>query len=363
MSLTNTKCTTRSSTTSNVNAEYLNDIYDNIYTSVKLKSWSKLEKVDSETMSIPKFNEYNMLLQYNYNVQQLKTIVSQYKLKIGGNKSQLVTRIFSFLYLSHFITKIQKRIRGHLQRKYNKLHGPGFKNKKICTNTTDFFTMDPLSELPNSQFYSFEDADGFIYGFDLLSIYNLIYKCDGQIKNPYNRLPISSENIEKLRSFIRLSRVLKINICTEIKNINDEISIKKSIELRALSLFQNIDALGNYSNAKWFLNLNRQQLIKMTRELIDIWSYRAPLSIETKRAICPPLGNPFSRINIYQFQSIENIDEIRKYVLEILEKFVNSGIDRDNKCLGAYYVLGALTLVSEDAATSLPWLYQAVCYM
>ena len=31
MSLTNTKCTTRSSTTSNVNAEYLNDIYDNIY--------------------------------------------------------------------------------------------------------------------------------------------------------------------------------------------------------------------------------------------------------------------------------------------------------------------------------------------
>jgi hypothetical protein len=188
MSSTSIKCTSRSSTTSNVNvnenAEYLNDIYDNIYTSVKLKSWSKLEKVDSETMTIPKFNEYNMLLQYNYNVQQLKTIVSQYKLKIGGNKSQLVTRIFSFLYLSHFITKIQKRIRGHLQRKYNKLHGPGFKNKKLCTNTTDFFTMDPLSELPNSQFYSFEDADGFIYGFDLLSIYNLIYKCDGQIKNP-----------------------------------------------------------------------------------------------------------------------------------------------------------------------------------
>ena len=75
MSLTSIKCTKRSSTNPNVNAEYLNDIYDNIYTSVKLKSWSKLEKVDSETMSIPKFNEYNMLLQYNYNVQQLKTIL------------------------------------------------------------------------------------------------------------------------------------------------------------------------------------------------------------------------------------------------------------------------------------------------
>jgi hypothetical protein len=357
---------TRQSANANAHADFLSEIYDKIYANALKNIVTKnvLKKVENDTLCVPKFNEYDMILQYNYNIPQLKTIATHYKLKIGGNKTQLVTRIYSFLHLSHFITRIQKRIRGHLQRKYNKLHGPGFKNKNVCTNTTDFFTMDPLSELPNSQFYSFEDADGFIYGFDLLSIYNLIYKCDGQIKNPYNRLPISSENIEKLRSLIRLSRVLKIHICTEIKNINDEISIKKSIELRALALFQNIDALGNYSNATWFLKLNKQQLIKMMRELIDIWSYRAPLSIETKKAICPPLGNPFSRfIQFHQFQSIENIDEIRKYILEILEKFVNSGIDRDNKCLGAYYVLGALTLVSEDAATSLPWLYQAVCYM
>ena len=224
--------------------------------------------------------------------------------------------------------------------------------------------MDNLTELPNRQFFSFKDADGFIYGFNLLSIYNLIYKTDGQIKNPYNRLPISSDIIEMVISLLRLSRMLKIQVCVEINDINEEISIKKSIELRALTLFQNIDALGNYSNAQWFLNLNRSQLIKMIRELIDIWAYRAPLSIETKRSICPPLGNPFGRfLNFNQLQTIENLDDVRKYNLEILEKFVNSGIDRDNKCLGTYYVLGALTLVSEDAATSLPWLYQAVCYM
>ena len=361
------KNTRVANTTANAatNAAFLNNIYDkinpNINPNVKINT---LKKVENDTEYILKFNEYNNLLEYNYNVQQLKTMSTHYKLKINGNKTQLITKIYSFLYLSHFITRIQKRIRGHLLRKYNKLHGPGFKNKSVCTNTTDFFTMDPLSELPNSQFYSFEDADGFIYGFDLLSIYNLIYKCDGQIKNPYNRLPISSANIEKLRSLIRLSRVLKIYICTEIKDVHDEISIKKSIELRALALFQNIDALGNYSNATWFLNLNRQQLIKMMRELIDIWSYRAPLSIETKRAICPPVGNPFARfIHFNQLLMIENIDELRKYNLDVLEKFVNSGIDRDSRCLGAYYVLGALTLVSEDAATSLPWLYQAVCYM
>jgi hypothetical protein len=349
------------STNAIMNADYLNDIYDSIYTNVKMKSWNKLEKVDNDMMYVPKFEEFNMILQYNYNVQQLKKIVSHYKLKISGNKSQLVTRIFSFLYLSHFITKVQKRIRGYLLRKYIQSHGPGFKNKKVCTNTSDFYTLDDLTELPYNQFYSFKDADGFIYGFDLLSFFNLIYKCDGPIKNPYNRLPISSENLEKFRELLRISRVLKITICTEIKDINEEISMKKSIELRALTLFQNIDALGNYSNAQWFLNLGKPQMIKMVRELIDIWSYRAPLSMETKRAICPPVGNPFT--NFHQMHVTDNIDEVRKYTLYILERFVNSGIDRDNKCLGAYYVLGALTLVSEDAATSLPWLYQAVCYM
>jgi hypothetical protein len=47
--------------------------------------------------------------------------------------------------------------------------------------------------------------------------------------------------------------------------------------------------------------------------------------------------------------------------LEVLEKFVNLGIDQDSKSLGAYYVLGALTLVNESAASTLPWLFQSVC--
>ena len=211
---------------------------------------------------------------------------------------------------------------------------------------------------------SYKDDDGFVYGFDLLSLHNLIYKCNGDVKNPFSTKKINSKVIEDLRSLLRLSRVFKVNICTEIADINKEVSDKKSVELRALTLFQNIDALGNYSNAQWFITLNRNQLIKFLRELVDIWQYRAPLTIETKRAICPPSGNPFVRLPNYNIlQTLENLDDVRKIVLEILEKFVTSGIDKDNKCLGAYYVLGALTLVNNDAATSLPWLYQAVCYM
>ena len=53
---------------------------------------------------------------------------------------------------------------------------------------------------------------------------------------------------------------------------------------------------------------------------------------------------------------------IKKSVLDVLEKFVNNGVDRDSKTLGAYYVLGALTLVNDSAATSLPWLFQSFSY-
>jgi hypothetical protein len=45
-----------------------------------------------------------------------------------------------------------------------------------------------------------------------------------------------------------------------------------------------------------------------------------------------------------------------------MEKMVNTGIDKDNKCLGAYYILSALTLVNNDAATALPWLYEVTYY-
>jgi len=329
----------------------------------QIPSFKVKDKINDDNISIPKFNEYNLLYKNNYNVSQLKTIAKNYKLKISGNKQELVSRLFSFLFLSHAILKVQKMFRGHLRRRYNNCQGPAAKKRTLCTNDTDFYSMDELKDIPIEQFFSFKDEDDFIYGFDLLSIYNLVYKCNGVIKNPYNRHPISNKVIENLKTLLRLSKLLKIQVCTEIKDITLEVSCKKSLELRILALFQNIDALGNYSDSKWFMNLNRNQLCKVIRELIDIWAYRANLAEDTKCDICPPVGNPFGRLtNFSQLQHSDNLDDIRKYVLEVLEKFVNTGSNRDSKSLGAYYVLGALTLVSEEAATALPWLYQAVNY-
>jgi hypothetical protein len=226
--------------------------------------------------------------------------------------------------------------------------------------------MEEINQLPFRQFFSFKDNDGFIYGFDLISLYNLILNCTKgkePLKNPYNRQKISDDIVKQFHFILRISKMLKIPLELDISNYNTyEISNKKAIELRALSLFQTIDSLGNYSDPQWFLSLNRIQLIKFIRELSDIWNYRAQLSEEVKRSICPPHGDPFRHLNIFPMQNDQNIEQIRKNILEVLEKIVNTGIDKDSRCLGAYYVLGSITLVNEVAANAIPWLYQSVCY-
>lgn len=333
---------------------------------INLNLNSTNKKISEQEFTIPKFKEYYYLNKYNYTLQQLKIIAKEYKLKVSGNKQQLTTRILSFLFFSNNAIKLQSIARMYLQKKYNMFHGPAFKNRSICVNTFDFLSMEDLKEIPYYQFFSYKDNDdGLIYGFDLLSLYNLLYKSIGTIKNPFNRKPLIMNVLNDFRSLIRLSRLFKTPIITDIKDDEhiQEINQEQSVETRTITLFHNIDLLGNYSQSEWFESLNRQQLNKLMRELLDIWQYRAPLTIETKRAICPPIGNPFINFNFNYIQNLDNLNEIKKHVLNVLEKFVNSGIDRDSKALGAFYVLGALTLVNTDAAIALPWLYQAVCYV
>ena len=340
--------------------DYLNTI--NAKCEEKMPVVKKPHKVSDDKVSIPTITTYNNIIYNNYNVTQLKSFAKHYKLKLSGNKPQLISRIYSFLYFSSFIIKIQKIFRSFLVRKYKTLHGPAIMERKICTNTDDFVTMEPIDEINFHQFISYKDTDGFIYGFDITSLHNLFLKSGDEIRNPYNRNLIPETVFKNIRTLIRYSKILKININLNFEDDTKKLSNEKGIELKAVTLFQQIDALGNYSNANWFLSLNRNQLIKFIRELMDIWQYRAQLPVQTKRNICPPIGDPFRTLSIQYVNTEQNLWNVKKVLLDVMEKFVNSGIDKDSKALGAYYVLGALTLVNSEAATSLPWLFQSVNY-
>ena len=85
--------------------EYYNFLCENVTNKMpelkKIEKMEKMEKIDEEINEhVPNFNEFGFLIRYNYNLQQLKTIAKTYKLKITGNKSQLISRIYSFSVLN-----------------------------------------------------------------------------------------------------------------------------------------------------------------------------------------------------------------------------------------------------------------------
>ena len=54
-----------------------------------------------------------------------------------------------------------------------------------------------INKIPYYQFYCYKDGEGFVYGFNIKSIYNLMIKSDGNLKNPYTRLELP-KNIIKI---------------------------------------------------------------------------------------------------------------------------------------------------------------------
>lgn len=309
------------------------------------------------------YNNYDILFVKKFNIQQLKQICKSYKLKITGKKIDLVERLYQYLKSYKYIVKIQKVFRGFLHRKIIKLKGDAFLDRSKCVNQTDFLSMDELHLIPPLQFFSYTEYDGKIYGFNILSIFNLLTKeKNKQPINPYTRNIISDKVVQDIYKIIYLSKICKQPINITIKNEMNDLSNKKKIEMKILDIFQYINSLGNYSEPKWFLSLNKIQLYKFFRELGDIWNYRANISDETKIKICPPNGILFSHLERVNIFNENNQLLLQLKISNILEKMLYSGIDNDSKVLGAYYILAALTLVSQDAASSMSWLYQSVYY-
>ena len=53
---------------------------------------------------------------------------------------------------------------------------------------------------------------------------------------------------------------------------------------------------------------------------------------------------------------------LKKKILNIIENMISRSSNPEHQSLGAFYVLGAFTLVNASAAETLPWLYQSVHY-
>jgi len=317
------------------------------------------KREEEDIVLIPSFDSFNSFVDNKYTVIQLKHICKYFKLNVTGTKSVLMHMILKHLFLSFHASIIQNFWRKHSIKRYARLHGPAQFKRNLCVNETDFFTMDPIKDIPYTQFFSYKDSDNMIYGFDIMSLYNLIVKKDDiDILNPYTRNPVHFSVKQNFKSLIYLSRLFKENIQLEIEEKDTLKDNIHSIEYRTITIFHEIDRLGNYTNPMWFIDLRRHQLLVFTRELYDIWTYRAQLSDQVKNDICP-LGNPFNQLQLTELPGL-SLRELQNTILTLMENLFKNGVTQHSRYLGSTYVLCALTLVSQAAAQALPWLYESV---
>ena len=312
-------------------------VYDDIRPIIK----KKRKKVKSCDFKIVEPENYKNIATINYNVNQLKQMCKKYKLKVSGNKPELMHRIYNFLKYSYYCIKIQKKYRGYLYRQYENFKGPGYKNTKLCCNKTDFLLFEEISNLPKKQLFTYKDKDGFIYGFDICSLWNLIY-LNKETKNPYNRNKFPEDILYKIKRIVHIGNIYNYDINIEVdKSDLDILSNQKKIELKTLDIFQKIDKFGHITNISWFLNLSKIKLFSFLRELIDIWDYRAQITIETKKNIFPPSGSPFNNIN-FMILRHKKIEYIQEKILRLINRLITYGKNEEYCKLGALYILGAL---------------------
>ena len=297
----------------------------------KTRKLNKINKINEIEFEIPKFNEYCSFINKNYRMSFLKDICKEYKLKLSGNKPDLIDRIYKHLYNSNYAVIIQKNLRRYFVNIYFKLIGPAIFNRSLCMNSTDFFTLENIADIQHTDFFSYRGSDNSIWGFNVISIYNLFTKSGTEILNPYTREKMKANLFNKIKHLVRLSKVLN-NPVNVIINNNHTISPQKKLELKCLDLFQYIDELGNYTDVRWFTTLTRVQLVQFIRDLVDIWEYRAQLNNNVKKEICHPYGNPFRYVDITQISYLNYIVSFHQDTFTTLDKFHSANVYLSGCC-------------------------------
>jgi hypothetical protein len=330
---------------------------------------------------------------------ELKEVLKYYHLPISGNKNILITRISTYFIQELKVIILQKIIRGFFVRLSFKLRGNGFKNRKLCLNESDFYTLEPLSDIPFCKFYSYTDEKNFTYGFDIESLIVLHFK-SGIINNPYNRMILDLNTLSKIYSLYGMVKLLFKkylefdfptphiqknntihgrrftipymnnvgNILTLIpeeshsqSNINDLLArleaangflneIRRQPIIRRIEeIFITIDRLGQYTNSLWFSTLGNGELIRLYYNLKDIWIWKANFTETIKRQIYP-FGDPFAN-------TISDNTNYLEACIIVIENMIYSAPDVEIQKIGALHVLSALTSVSIPARIQFDWLY------
>ncbi len=224
--------------------------------------------------------------------------------------------------------------------------GPLLWFREESNNPNDFYSGDPVTDIPIQDFVSFVDG-GKGYVMDIKSAQSLVtHAGTSPALNPFNRAQLPALFHKRLR----------LHKGKEVWTGLHGTTIAQTIGLATTDLFRTIEDLGYYTDPSWIEELTRISLIRVYIELADIWYHRATLRTSDRNRIVPGTIRPF-RVPIIE-AGRQGEAALRPLVIETCHMLVSKASDRADRQLGVMYVMGALSIVSEGAAMAYPWIVE-----
>lgn len=324
-------------------------------------------------------------LNTNFFANTSKLLKPELKIKI----QQFLARRSAKEIIRYFVGKYGKRM---LQRKCELLRAATNHYRNMCVNHTDFFTLEPLENIPDNQLYCVCE-NNFWYGFNVFSLFSLV-KRRHTSHNPYSRVPFSEDVRNNVLRLIRLMSILEkdvvnlnemgcdsheftqfvppqqshrflgnsiypaANVCNEAQRYLIERLVRlrqNSLEQRVTELFADINTkIRNTTQDRWFFNLSNNDCVRLFHNFQYFWLNEPTLTDEVRWKICSLTGNPFYNIIIHNFSRLQR-QQILEAVLLVMENMVYTGVDVDSRETGAFQVMIHLLSVSNDARRAIPW--------
>ncbi len=229
--------------------------------------------------------------------------------------------------------------------------GPLVWFREESNNPYDFFSSDPVADIPLRDFVSFVDA-GKGYCMDSKSAMSLVTHANTNHEpalNPFTRAPLPPTFLRRLRLHGTIGEWEPLQAQTPEQTLN----------LATTDLFRAMEDLGYYTDPAWFTSLGRTSLQRFYIELADIWYHRAQLTRADQQRIVPG-----ARVRIRPFPvPISHIvpmtkSELSSLMVNVCTVLVTAASERSDRQLGVMYVLGALTLISSGARAANPWILE-----
>ena len=149
-----------------------------------------------------------------YDAQEMKKLACTLSIECAGrasNKSSITEQV---VILYNNLAQLQGNTRFmralmYVQRRWKaqRLHGPINEAK----NTTDPFTLSPISEIPTNEVFAYRDTSGKVWAF---SAKELAYYVTTTPENPYTREIINSRDILRLNTIVSSAALHTVSLDT-----------------------------------------------------------------------------------------------------------------------------------------------------